>query len=216
MAAAPDVLIKIHAGLGPEPVLADAAMLLTDGAVANDPATSRMAPWCAESRRDFVGQLYSSHSAALRRFLSRFASSEQEAEDLAQEVFIRVLRLEDLERIRDRARSYMFQTAINLVRDTHRRGLARHRTHHVPLDDVALESPGFTPDEEAEAMQRLEAIEMALSTVRDDARRAFYLHAVDGLNYTEIASKMGVTTRTIERWMSAAQASCRTQLFALT
>jgi RNA polymerase sigma-70 factor (ECF subfamily) len=116
--------------------------------------------------------------------------------------------MDDLDRIRDNALNYMYQIAVNLVRDDYRRKMARRRNDHVPFDDVPVACPMSQPDAVVESRQNVEAIERALPTLRKRERHAFHLHIDKGLNYREVADQIGVTTRTIERWMRRIRVHC--------
>ena len=76
---------------------------------------------------DLVRSLYATHRPALLRFLSKRTNCAQEAEDMSQEVFIRLLNLKDVERIRDNARNFMYQVAANIACDNFRRAKVRRK-----------------------------------------------------------------------------------------
>ena len=153
-------------------------------------------------RSDLVQSLYATHRPALLRFLSKRTNCAQEAEDLSQEVFIRLLNLNDVERIRDNARNFMYQVAANIACDNFRRAKVRRKNFHVPICDYSLAADTPSPERELEIAQSIDAIEEILSTLRRRERRAFRLHFERDLTYAEVAGEIGVTTRTIERWMA--------------
>src|SRR5580704_16551726 len=70
----------------------------------------------AEPKPSLVGRLFAEHRAALQSFFLRRIRSKADAADLAQEVYVRMLRIRDLEAIRNPV-SYLYTVANNLVKE---------------------------------------------------------------------------------------------------
>ena len=153
-------------------------------------------------RIEFICALYLAQRPALLRFLHQRTHCIEEAEDLSQEVFIRLLKIDDVDRIRENARNFMFQVAANIARDSYRRAKVRQRDFHVPIAGHCLATDTLPPDRELEIENKADAVENVLKTLRERERNAFRLHVEKDLTYSEVAGEIGVTTRTIERWMT--------------
>ncbi len=126
----------------------------------------------------------------LVRFFQRRLADVAEAEDLTQEVMIRLFR-----------QGYLFQVAANVLRDQFRKDSARHRDKHETLDDAT--PVGEAPSEELvygdrEMLKRLVA---ALEELTPKCRTIFLLHRYEGLGYSEIARRLGVGQSAIEKHM---------------
>src|SRR5579871_5750782 len=78
-----------------------------------------------QSHQAYVTLLFNKYRAALQRYLRRFVLAEDAAE-LVQETYFRLLRRGELLHVEPMARAFLFETATNLARDLRRRRLTRH------------------------------------------------------------------------------------------
>jgi RNA polymerase sigma-70 factor (ECF subfamily) len=135
---------------------------------------------------------FSAHSGPVLGFLRRRVPPE-EAEDLLQETFLRVMRSGPPERI-ENLRSYLLATAKHLSLNR----LRRPRPVEAPagaasgdLDGLPATRPG--PHEEASFRFLSDALSRALVDLPSAHRRAFELAALDGFSYEEVARATGTT-----------------------
>ena len=128
--------------------------------------------------------LFERHHLAVFRFLRRMTGNPSLAEDLTQEVFLRVVRGLGAYDERSREVSWIFRIARNLMIDRHR---ARARSpRDASIDEAAVVSRPAT--------QVVTAIlDDALSRLPEEEREAFLMREVGGLGYGEIAEVSGVT-----------------------
>ena len=84
----------------------------------------------------FLERLFSKYGRPLHQFLRRRMASEEDANDAAQEVFLRLARPGAKEAAEGRERAYLFTTARNLLIDRHRRWEARGMEAPVPLNEA--------------------------------------------------------------------------------
>jgi RNA polymerase sigma factor (sigma-70 family) len=136
---------------------------------------------------------------SLLRFFERRVACV-DVEDLVQEVFIRLARQARGAAIREPER-YVFRVATNVLRDRLRRQAVRCGADHVPLDDP--ESIGEAPSEERihESRELLARVLAALEQLPPKCRATFLLHRFEGLSYSEIARRLGVSRSAIEKQM---------------
>src|SRR5579863_1401702 len=90
-----------------------------------------------DSQRVFLTLLYTKYRAPLFRYVNGIITSREEAEELVQETYLRVMRRAQTTSFEFSARNYLFETATNLARDHIRR--RRHRRHdslNVNRDEV--------------------------------------------------------------------------------
>src|SRR5690348_16588481 len=85
-------------------------------------------------KKRFIASVADRHGQQLVRFLLSRVRSSTDAQDLAQEVYLRLLRLERPELIR-KPEAYLFTVAANIVRENALRSSARPL--HVALQDIA-------------------------------------------------------------------------------
>lgn len=136
----------------------------------------------------------------LRRFFERRLRDRAEAEDLAQEVLLRLTRQHSL--VRQTRPAYIFLTARSVLLDKVRRNRVRQRADAHENDESALEVP--SAERVYLAQERVARVEHLLEALTPRARQVFMMHRIEGLAYTEIAQALGITMSTVEKHMTAA------------
>lgn len=156
-----------------------------------------------------IERLFREHNAALLRFVAARLGSEQEAKEVAQEAYVRLLRLDHPEAI-SYLRAFLFKTAANLALDR-----VRARGRRPPLqslDDSALPMFDLTPDREIEGQERLASVQLALSELPEKCRQALLMHRLQGLTRAEIGARLGVGERMVRLYLARALEHLRTRL----
>lgn len=154
-----------------------------------------------------VGEMFREIDGALRRFLRRRLRCPDDADDLAQEVYLRMSRHPDLRQV-DCLKAFAYQTALNLVRDRSRRAYTRSRRLTVSIDSIEL-AGGVDPLDHALYDERLEQLEGALAVMSPPCREALLMHRFDDVTYAEVARSLGVSVSMIEKYISAALVELR-------
>jgi RNA polymerase sigma factor (sigma-70 family) len=159
----------------------------------DDPRPGGEARSDAAQRR--VALLYRDHASRLARRLRGRVGSNDEARDIVQDAFARLLGARSLERLRE-PEAFLNRILRNLLVDRSRR-LAT-RPGHVAIDgQAALAVPPDQSDAiEAEEMRQLYRETVAALPSR--MREVFLLHRVDELSYKEIAARLQISVRTVE------------------
>jgi RNA polymerase sigma factor (sigma-70 family) len=140
----------------------------------------------------------------LVRYLSKKVRNNEDANDLAQEAFLRMHKFQQSRQL-DNARAFLFKTANNLVVDQMRRA----RVHDKYLSFEMLpeqsdeENDKFAPSAErtVSAEQELDQIYKVVDQMPEKVRRAFLMHRGKDLSYSEIASEMDVSTSMVEKYI---------------
>jgi RNA polymerase sigma-70 factor (ECF subfamily) len=156
------------------------------------------------AQRAFLTLLFNKYRGALLRHVGRFAASREDAADIVQDTYLRVMGRISLSRFDSEARAYLFQTATNLARDHLRR--QKHRLH-AALDDAPEETlgTGEPPHEEVLAAAQLtQALRAAIAAMPEDTRAVFILARSRELPYEAIAEQLGIGRRTVERRVAQA------------
>jgi RNA polymerase sigma factor (sigma-70 family) len=158
-----------------------------------------------EAAGELVTGLFAELRADLVRYLAFRVRDRVLVDDLEQEVYLRLLRLDQVHLIRN-PRSYVFRVAASVVADHGRR-------HDGPtLEDTrndARVEPGAGPFEEFEWRQRLEVVQRVLTQLPERCRRALVLHRRDGWTYDEIACELGVSKSMVKKYLKKALVLCR-------
>src|SRR5580692_5289071 len=90
----------------------------------------------AGPRRGFVEKLFAEHRRALQAYFYRRIRTKSDAPDLAQEVYVRMLRVSDTEAVRN-PQLYLYTVASNLVKE--HALLEQRQGHRLELDESSLE-----------------------------------------------------------------------------
>lgn len=155
-----------------------------------------------------VEALYRTHIHDLRRFLRSVVKSDDEAEDLAHEAIIKVLRtMAEAEIVRPR--TLLFTAAYHLAIDR----LRRQRFERA-LFDRAQSAEQYLCDypsaqQTIEDRQRLSAAIEAMDDMKPLRRQVLLRNRLDGLSYREIACETGLSIDSIEKHVSRAVTACR-------
>ncbi len=156
------------------------------------------------------------HDGALKRFLRMRQLLPSDQEDVLQDVYLKLSKLDDLaDRLAkspDTVRSYLFVIASNIIRDNYRRAKARDVGKHCSLDDQDDIPAGFSPEAILAGKQDVAAVEKALRKVKTPHRRAFMLSRFEHKSYREIADDLLISVSTVEKYISWVLLALRKEL----
>lgn len=143
----------------------------------------------------------------LRRFFEKRNIPRDEVEDLVQEVFLRLAGHASVGSM-ERPHAYLFATASNLLRDRHRRLMARAAGRHEPYEESVHGSlqEAVSPDRALLGAQLVEQLIAALRELPERTRVIFTLYHLEDLPHQQIAQRLGIAVSTIEKHMSRAHA----------
>ena len=169
-----------------------------------------MSPAMRQAVRLKVRTLYIDHRAWLRSWLRWKVGCIETAEDLSQDVFMRLLGRPDVVQIR-RPRAYLGNIARGLVIDHWRRRDVEQAWYDIQVSLPVQVQP--STEERLEIIQIIMAIDRLLEELKPRTRTAFLLARVEGMTCPGIARRLGVSLSTIERDISCALRHCHRVLF---
>ncbi|HVJ02958.1 MAG TPA: sigma-70 family RNA polymerase sigma factor [Sphingomonas sp.] len=143
-----------------------------------------------------VSALYRAEGPRLLRFFRRRVGSGEEAADLVQESFSRLLRLDGLSAL-VRPEAYLRRIGQNLLRDRAKFAVRRSEALHMSADDADL--AGTDQNRLLETRDLLDRIERAVLELPRETREVFMSSRVDGLSYGEIAERTGLSIKQVEK-----------------
>jgi RNA polymerase sigma-70 factor (ECF subfamily) len=161
------------------------------------------------------------YSSRLYSFLYRFTGRPHDAEDLVQEVFVRVVRMIEHYRHDGRFEAWLFRIARNLARDRARQVGRTPDTS--PLGGVHEEllaaggprqTPGPSPPEALEAAEGVDRLQEGLARLNAEEREVIMLRHYSNMSFSEVAELLGTPLGTalarahrglakLRRWMES-------------
>ena len=165
-----------------------------------------------ETAKQLVERLFAGNRTALLSYFRRFVREPSDASDLAQEVYLRMLRVRDTGKIQN-PEGYLFAVAANLIKE---RG-AMQRRHGSEVDaadeDIQLylsESTNIDGDiDHAVRVRRLREVLKQLSSKEQAVILLQYTH---GMSHQEIAERIGISPRMVKKNLAKGIALCRLRM----
>lgn len=162
----------------------------------------------SDKDRRALQRLFDDHRSALKGFLVSRLGDGPELEDVMQDVFERLAKVEDLSG-RECSRGFILKIANNLLVDLARYKKVRsdyqwseQRIESERLDEV-------TPERELQTRQQLDVIEGAIAKLKPMEQKAFVMSRFQFLDYQQIADQLNVSRRTVEGYICSAIAKLR-------
>jgi RNA polymerase sigma-70 factor (ECF subfamily) len=151
---------------------------------------------------------------ALMRYFQRRTASVSDAEELVQELFLRLLRRADLFAL-ENLDGYVFEAAANLARDRVRRQKARGG-RHIDIADIEAATDEPSPEQVVDARKRLDLMLVALDGLPPRARTIVILRRFENLTYRQIAERLDISVSAVEKHMVRSMSALRTALGTTT
>lgn len=149
--------------------------------------------------------LYSEHHGWLQSWLRRRLGCSDQAADLAQDAFLRVIA----------KRESLYLSEARALLTTIARGLVVDHYRRAALERAYLEALAALPEAEAPSpevqyllIETLIELDRLLDALPPKVRRAFLMSQVDGLGYAQIARELGVSLSSVQQYMTRAYRSC--------
>ena len=153
---------------------------------------------------------FAAHRPALVAFLRRRTANEADAEEMAQESYIRLLGY-GYGDSRPPAvwRSLLYRIAANLAVSHFRTRVNRQTDGQQDVDDLELASESPSQERMVAAQQELLLVRKALAALPPKCRKVFMLSRAHHKSYPEIAQSCGISVKMVEKYMSKALGALR-------
>ena len=159
---------------------------------------------------DALGELVRRHQESIQALAYRTLGRWDLAEDVAQEVFLRVYRSAGKYQPKAKVSTWLYRIAVNLCLDVMRRSkrgpAALSKDANLPVQSV--------PDP-LETSERIEIIRQAVADLPDRQKAVLNLHRYEGLSHQEIAEVTGWSQSAVESLLVRAYANLRKSLSKL-
>lgn len=166
-----------------------------------------------------LNDLMERHATAVFHFLCRMLGNEDDANDLAQETFVRVFRARETYRLEQRFSAWLFTIAANLARN-HIRWRTRHPNVSLHAESESSEhsladtlpATDSAPSDQALASERAAAVRAAVYELAEDLREAIVLCEWEELSVADAAAIAGATPKAVESRLYRARQVLREEL----
>jgi RNA polymerase sigma-70 factor (ECF subfamily) len=166
-------------------------------------------------------ELVENYQQRLVAVLHHLVGNNAEAEDLAQEAFLRIYRARKKYRARSKFSTWLFTIANNLALNS-LRSRQRKPAVSLPLTDSGplgarpaeqlARDRGSAPSQRLQQQELAEIVQQALAGLNERQRMAVVLNKFEDLNYAEIAEVMGLTTKGVKSLLNRARTNLREAL----
>ncbi|MBD0321698.1 MAG: sigma-70 family RNA polymerase sigma factor [Gemmatimonadetes bacterium] len=191
---------------------------MNDTSVSDHELVTRAQQGSEKAYRELLGRF----QRPVFSIIYRMIRDREQAEDLAQETFVRVFNNIDRYDPRYKFSSWIFKIATNLTIDHIRRkeldtvsidGSRNAVTaEQIEATSITIASPDENPEELLEAKELGEEIETAIGKLRPEYRAAILLRHVDGREYQEIAEILSLPLGTVKTYIHRGRNELREQL----
>lgn len=165
-----------------------------------------------DSNAERFAEIVCAYQQELRRFLSQYMSNQADVDDCAQETLLNIWRQQQRGLLREETRGYVFITAMNVMRDFWRRNRVRRKKDHVELSVELAEMRSTSTGRRVAEREGIRLIEAQLDKLKPSTKAVFLLYHVENLTFQQIAVRLGMSVRTVEREMARALEFCRSTL----
>lgn len=164
-----------------------------------------------ENDEKLVESLFADRGDDLLRYLTSRLPNGEDAKDLAQETYLRLLRRNRDELVRH-PEAYLFRIAANLMYENWLKVRPEGNARSDTVDPELLDSEELSTEAVVAQQQCVDALERVLRVMPPMRQRVVLLHRRDGMTYTEISAKLGISVGMVKKHLAKGLARCREQL----
>jgi RNA polymerase sigma factor (sigma-70 family) len=169
-----------------------------------EPLTAEARPDDAvpQTRASALSSLFREHNRTLVRFINARLRNEQEANEIAQEAYVKMLQLDRCPGTASFMRHYLLRVAENLAVDRIRQRYARSRLDQLTsIDDLFQEA---LAERTVLAGQELALLKAAVAELPEKYREAFRLIKLEDNSFPQVASLMRLSERMVRKYITRA------------
>lgn len=163
----------------------------------------------AQDSTGFADSAYRTYGRELRRYLLRRLRNRQDARELAQEVWTRLLRVENPERVLEPL-AYIYRAAANVLAEFY----MRQKREPVDFDSDAMSQAGenltnASSDDSFERLATQRQVQRILIKLPQTYRRILLMRLCDGMSYADIGRELKLSPQTTEKYFFRAMSAAR-------
>ena len=161
-----------------------------------------------------ISELFREHNRVLVSYLRSRLGSEQEAKEVAQEAYVRVLQLHQ-PGAPGLLRAYLFKTAANLAIDRLRHRRVRRQSEEQPQLFEELNTTRGDLNDPAEQLLAREQAEQLLGYLQElpaKCQQVMNLHRFEGISQRDVSLRLGMSERMVRRYVTYAMVYCQLRM----
>lgn len=159
-----------------------------------------------------VEQAFQQYHPGLLRFLRQRLRNDEDAADVAQETYVRLVQSYRRTLGGETAYTLIFRIASNIANDYLRRRKTHHATEHCALELVAPVAEEPSQERQILARQQLDLLYAAIERLPPKCQQVFLLNRVDRMTYPQIAHRCGISVKMVEKHITRALAALRAEV----
>ena len=153
-------------------------------------------PTTSDSRTETFTKLFAESRDALHRYIRRFVGSSETAKEIVQEAFLRTYRQRESVRT---LRAFLFSTARNLAANEYRHRRIVERDGFRDFGDSWVKTERESLEAELLRDERNRLVQEAIDRLPPQCRAAFTLRVFHDCSYKEVAERLGISAKTVEK-----------------
>ena len=153
------------------------------------------------------------HYDELKAFIQRKVGCPAMAADVVQDMWVRLAAQEPTEPVHN-ARAYLYRVAANLAVDRLRQESSRAKLIVIEGAPETVPSTAPNADQILAGREELEILCAGIRDLPEKCRRVFLLYRAEGLTMRQIATRLDISEKTVEKHVAKAMLHCRTRLRA--
>lgn len=158
-----------------------------------------------------VHEIIRLHHTVLLNWLRGRLSIPEDAYDVAQEAYVRMLKYEGSRDIQSPL-AILKRIAMNVAYDLGRANRSRHSDRHVRFEETDIESNHPSIEHVIEAEENYRQVCKAIADLPFKCRQVFLLNRIRGMSYAEIATHCDISVKMVEKHISQALLVCMQSL----
>lgn len=156
--------------------------------------------------------IFTQHFDKVKYFINAIIKSDADAEDLAQDIFVKIWNMKELMDHVNSLNAYMYKMARNSAIS-----YTRRKSHNsVSLDTIEYSHVNASPEEEYYAKEKELLIKLVLSNMSDQRRRIYEMSREAGFSNEDIAIQLNISKHTVENNISLALKNIKHALVSLS
>lgn len=154
-----------------------------------------------------LADLFGRYQSDVLAFLRNRVATPEQAEDLLQQVFLRMLERADLASL-ENERAYLFTVARRVLADFYRYQESRRSNASREFVEEDYCDERWAPDRAGRSTEQLQQLAQAVESLSLSLQQSFVLSRVYGYTHREVGEQLGLSPRTVEKHVAIGLATC--------